>query len=66
MAYTMFALDGQMVAGMGQLRQEEIESGQPPGWASTIQREPWDTMFGRMSAITDPQGPTFGIVTIPG
>ena len=32
---------------------------------ATIEREPWDTMFGRMSVISDPQGPTFGIVTPP-
>ena len=32
---------------------------------ATIQREPWDTMFGRMAVISDPQGPTFGVVTAP-
>jgi len=32
---------------------------------ATIQREPWDTMFGRMAVISDPQGPTFGVVTPP-
>jgi len=29
---------------------------------ATVEREPWDTMFGRMSIIGDPQGPVFGIV----
>jgi len=33
---------------------------------ATIQRDPWDTMFGRMAVISDPQGPTFGVVTPPG
>jgi predicted enzyme related to lactoylglutathione lyase len=32
---------------------------------ASIIREPWDTMFGRMAVIQGPQGPTFGIVTIP-
>jgi len=32
---------------------------------ATIQREPWDTSFGRMAVITDPQGPSFGIVEPP-
>jgi hypothetical protein len=32
---------------------------------ATIPREPWDTMFGRMAVISDPQGPTFGVVTPP-
>ncbi|MEN8114545.1 MAG: VOC family protein [Actinomycetota bacterium] len=30
-----------------------------------IERAPWDTMFGRMAVISDPQGPTFGIVQTP-
>ena len=36
MPYTMFALDGQMVAGMGQLRREDIEAGRPPVWSSYV------------------------------
>lgn len=32
---------------------------------ATIQREPWDTLFGRMAVISDPQGPTFGVLTPP-
>ncbi len=30
----------------------------------SIQREPFDSPFGRMAVISDPQGPTFGIVTM--
>ena len=30
----------------------------------SIQREPFDSPFGRMALISDPQGPTFGIVTM--
>ena len=33
---------------------------------ATIEREPWDTMFGRMAVIKDPQGPAFGIVGATG
>jgi predicted enzyme related to lactoylglutathione lyase len=36
MPYTMFMLDGQPVAGMGPLRPEDIEAGQPPVWSSYI------------------------------
>ena len=32
---------------------------------ATVQREPWDATFGRMAVLSDPQGPTFGIVTMP-
>jgi len=32
---------------------------------ATVRRAPWDTTFGRMSIISDPQGPTFGIVQAP-
>lgn len=30
-----------------------------------ISRQPFDTQFGRMAVIADPQGPTFGVVTMP-
>jgi uncharacterized protein len=36
MPYTMFTLDGQTVAGMGQLRPEDLEAGRPPVWSSYI------------------------------
>jgi hypothetical protein len=32
---------------------------------ATIGRSPWDTQFGRMAVIHGPQGPVFGVVTIP-
>lgn len=35
------------------------------GLGATLRREPWDSMFGRMAVLSDPQGPTFGIVTMP-
>ena len=35
------------------------------GLGATVQREPWDSTFGRMAVLSDPQGPTFGIVTMP-
>lgn len=31
----------------------------------TVQREPWDTQFGRMAVLSDPQGATFGVITVP-
>jgi predicted enzyme related to lactoylglutathione lyase len=40
---------------------EAVERARSLGAA--IQREPWDTMFGRMAVVSDPQGPTFGVVT---
>ena len=30
----------------------------------TLQREPWDSPFGRMAVVTDPQGPAFGLITM--
>ena len=30
----------------------------------TIQHEPWDSPFGRMSVITDTQGPAFGVIAM--
>lgn len=36
------------------------------GLGATLQREPWDSPFGRMAVLSDPQGPTFGIVTMAG
>ena len=81
MPYTMFMLDGKTVAGMGPLRPEGIEAGQPPVWSSYLLVDdvdataakakelgavlPWDSTFGRMAVLSDPQGPTFGIVTMP-
>ena len=35
------------------------------GLGATVQREPWDSTFGRMAFLSDPQGPAFGIVTMP-
>ena len=32
---------------------------------ATVQRAPWDATFGRMAVLSDPQGPNFGIVTMP-
>lgn len=52
--FVWFAVDG---------TDEAAERAQSLG--ATIQRKPWDTMFGRMSIISDPQGPWFGIVTAP-
>lgn len=31
----------------------------------SIQRAPWDTQFGRMAVLSDPQGPVFGVITLP-
>lgn len=31
----------------------------------SIERTPWDTMFGRMAVVSDPQGPVFGLVQMP-
>ena len=36
------------------------------GLGATVQREPWDTPFGRKAVLSNPQGPTFGIVTMTG
>ena len=30
----------------------------------SVQREPWDSPFGRMAVVTDPQGPAFGLITM--
>lgn len=34
------------------------------GLGAAVQREPWDSPFGRMAVLSDPQGPAFGIVTM--
>lgn len=36
------------------------------GLGATVQREPWGAPFGRKAVLSDPQGPTFGIVTMAG
>lgn len=36
MPYTMFALDGKVVAGMGPLTPDQAAAGQPPAWSSYI------------------------------
>ena len=30
----------------------------------TVQRAPWDSPFGRMAVVSDPQGPAFGLITM--
>ncbi len=52
--FVWFAVDG---------TDEAVERARTLG--ATIPREPWDTQFGRMAVISDPQGPSFGIVTAP-
>ncbi|MGI9528356.1 MAG: VOC family protein [Acidimicrobiia bacterium] len=45
MQYTMFTLDGKLVAGMGPLSQEQIDAGQPPVWSSYIIVDDADAVF---------------------
>lgn len=45
MPYTMFALGGKLVAGMGPLSPDQIEAGQPPVWSSYIIVDDADAMY---------------------
>lgn len=45
MPYTMFTLDGKLVAGMGPLSPDQIEAGQPPAWSSYIIVDDADAAF---------------------
>ena len=45
--YTMFARDGKLVAGMGELGAEQIEAGQPPVWSSYIIVDDVDAIFAK-------------------
>lgn len=45
MPYTMFTLDGKLVAGMGPLSPDQMEAGQPPVWSSYIIVDDADAVF---------------------
>jgi hypothetical protein len=47
MPYRMFAVDGQVVAGMGLLSQDQSEAGQPPVWSSYIVVDDADAVYAR-------------------
>ncbi len=45
--YSMFTLDGKVIAGMGGLGPDQIEAGQPPVWSSYIIVDDADATFAR-------------------
>ncbi len=45
--YSMFRLDGNAVAGMGELSPDQVEAGQPPAWSSYVIVDDVDTTFTR-------------------
>lgn len=45
--YSMFTLDGRVVAGMGELGVEQIEAGQPPAWSSYVIVDDVDAVFAK-------------------
>ncbi|MGI9667702.1 MAG: VOC family protein, partial [Acidimicrobiia bacterium] len=45
MPYTMFTLDGNLVAGMGPLSPDQIDAGQPPVWSAYIIVDDADATF---------------------
>jgi predicted enzyme related to lactoylglutathione lyase len=45
--YSMFTLDGKVVAGMGELGPEQIEAGQPPMWSSYVIVDDVDATFAK-------------------
>jgi uncharacterized protein len=47
MPYTMFAIDGRLVAGMGPLAPEQAAEGQPPSWTAYIIVDDVDAVFRR-------------------
>jgi predicted enzyme related to lactoylglutathione lyase len=47
MPYTMFTLDGDLVAGMGPLSPEQQEAGQPPAWSAYIIVDDVDAVFAK-------------------
>ena len=47
MPYTMFTLGGKLVAGMGPLSAEQMESGQPPAWSSYVIVDDVDAIHAR-------------------
>lgn len=47
MPYTMFTMDGKLVAGMGPLSQEQIDAGQPPTWSAYVIVDDVDAIHAR-------------------
>lgn len=47
MPYTMFSVDGKLVAGMGPLSEGQIEAGQPPVWSCYIIVDDIDALHAR-------------------
>ena len=45
--YSMFTLDGKVVAGMGELGAGQIEAGQPPAWSSYVIVDDVDATFAK-------------------
>ena len=45
MPYTMFALDGEVVAGMGPLSADQVDAGQLPAWSSYVIVDDADIVF---------------------
>jgi hypothetical protein len=45
--YSMFSLDGKLVAGMGELGPEQVDAGQPPAWSSYVIVDDVDATFAR-------------------
>ena len=51
MPYTMFSLDGKVVAGMGPLSDSQMEAGQPPVWSSYVIVDDVADIFARAVAL---------------
>jgi predicted enzyme related to lactoylglutathione lyase len=47
MSYSMFTLDGKVVAGMGELNAQQIEAGQPPVWSAYVIVDNIDAVFAK-------------------